>query len=537
MIPEPRPPRGVLVAGAGSGSGKTLATLALLAGLREKGREVLPYKCGPDFIDPRHHERVALTPSKNLDLHFTPPAPLRESFDRDLGGRSGAVVEGVMGLFDGMAGGRSTFDIARVLELPIVLVLSARGMAETAAALVRGLVSFREGGLFAGVIATRTGSERHREMIARALEEAGLPPLLGVLPRDEALTLPERYLGLCAPGESGEEAEQSFLERLSQHARGFDWEKILPFFPERAAFSVKIEDAGGSSSGQFLSALRERALRESAPGSFIASSLPASGERRGGGTRPRLAVALDRAFWFYYHENFEALKAAGIEIVFFSPLEDPRLPSGTHGIYLGGGYPERFAGALSENRSMIDSVREFCLSGRPVYAECGGMLYLTLGPEREGRGAEETGEEIGAIPKEGEGKKEQSPLAPASLVGFLPVRYRLGERLRRLGYAEVRAGEGLFSGVPGTIRGHLFHYTTLDGKKALPGGIGPREAQAALAVPEGPAFLHAADGRPEGWALGGVVASYMHAFFPTNSHFAARLAESLRLGESSRSPA
>jgi len=548
MSPDSLPLRGVLVAGAGSGSGKTLATLALLAGLRERGREVLPYKCGPDFIDPRHHERVALTPSKNLDLHFTPPALLRESFDRDLSGTSGAVVEGVMGLFDGMAGGRSTFDIARVLGLPIVLVLSARGMAETAAALVQGLVSFREGGLFAGVIATRTGSERHREMIARALEEADLPPLLGVLPRDEALTLPERYLGLCAPGEAGEDAERGFLERLAEHARRFDWERILPFFSEQTVSSSSKEEPG-SSFGQFLSSLRERALRDPAPDFFGASSsLPdeseggktparGAGKGRGGSSRPRLAVALDRAFWFYYHENFESLGAAGVEIVFFSPLEDPRLPPGTQGLYLGGGYPERFAGALSRNRSMIDSVREFCHSGRPVYAECGGMLYLTQGPEGEGRGAEENHEEEGKTPQEGEGREIKSPLVSPSLVGVLPVRYRLGERLRRLGYAEVRAGEGLFSGVPGTLRGHLFHYTTLAGKEALPGRRRPEEAQAGPAGKESPAFLHAADGRPEGWALGGVAASYMHAFFPTNPHFAARLAESLRLGESARSPA
>ena len=599
--------RGLLVAGAGSGSGKTLATLALLLGLKARGLDVLPYKCGPDFIDPRHHERVALTPSRNLDLHFTPPDRLREGVDRELVGRSGAVVEGVMGLYDGLAGGRSTFDLARVLGLPVVLVLSARGMAETAAALVRGLVSFREGVAFAGVVATRTGSPRHGEMIARALEEEGLPPLLGVLPRDSHLELPERYLGLSAPGEEGEEKERLFLDRLLEHAQGFRWEKILPLFSlppsdseessppegssgnplppasfsepgsspqERAekALHRETEEGEGRSLrapwGAFLSSLRDRALSDPPGESEREPSSPHSGgEGEGAGRRegrreervprpPRLAVALDRAFWFYYHENWEELRRAGIELAFFSPLEDACLPAGTSGLYLGGGYPERYARELSGNRSMVEAVRDFCRAGRPVYAECGGMLYLTRGPQEDassGRDGEGGGLSQGA----GEPLPEDSP---GDLVGILPVRYRLGERLRRLGYSEVEAVSGLFSGVAGPLRGHLFHYTTLVedssgdllGRQDLPGrgegsrggdggsgGGGHEGTKVPATAPRGrlpetpltrfdPAFRHTADGRPEGFAQGGVVASYMHAFFPTNPLYAGRLAERLR---------
>ena len=608
-------PRGLLVAGAGSGSGKTLATLALLAGLKARGLDVLPYKCGPDFIDPRHHERVALTPSRNLDLHFTPPDRLRKDFDRELSGRSGAVVEGVMGLFDGLAGGRSTFDLARVLGLPVVLVLSARGMAETAAALVRGLVFFREGVSFAGVIATRTGSSRHGEMIARALEKEGLPPLLGVLPRDAHLELPERYLGLSAPGEEGEEKEGLFLERLREHAQGFRWEKILPLFslppsdrsapsspdtlsgthilspPLSESISWSQEGAGresrrekgegeGSSLrgpwGAFFSSLRDRALSGPPGESEREPSFPPSEEGRGEGPGrgeglvgargggvprpPRLAVALDRAFWFYYHENWEELRRAGIELAFFSPLEDGRLPAGSSGLYFGGGYPERFARKLSENRSMVEAVRDFCRAGRPVYAECGGMLYLTRGPQEDSL-PEKDGEGRGISRAAGESRPADSPRDfGGELVGILPVRYRMGERLRRLGYSEVEAASGLFAGVPGSLRGHLFHYTDLvddltgegRGPQDLPGrregsGGGDREngggghdttGTPANSPPEilpdrpvprpEPAFRHTADGRPEGFARGGVVASYMHAFFPTNPLFAARLAERLR---------
>ncbi|MGC8530272.1 MAG: AAA family ATPase [Leptospirillia bacterium] len=648
------------MAGAGSGSGKTLATLALLLGLKAQGVDVLPYKCGPDFIDPRHHERVALTPSRNLDLHFTPPERLREDFDREISGRSGAVVEGVMGLYDGLASGRSTFDLARVLGLPVVLVLSARGMAETAAALVRGLVSFREGVSFAGVIATRTGSPRHGEMIARALEEEGLPPLMGVLPRDSHLELPERHLGLSAPGEGGEEKERLFLKALLAHAQQFSWERILPFFslpssvfpfpalvpgeaaPESPA-SLSPEDRHGfmrqllglSSEGEgrgasrgpwgaFLGSLRERIvspLPGGTPGDlFFRSPLGAEAEtneepahERGEGRRgalqeadmgdgperglrkvqgahldsdegralaertgegkgreergfvprpPRLAVALDRAFWFYYHENWEALRREGIEIVFFSPLDDSRLPSGTSGLYFGGGYPESFVRELTQNGSMVEEVREFCLSGRPVYAECGGMLYLTRGPV-EDLASRDPGQSPDERPnpdpreRDRPGSRFGTPESPGGMVGILPVRYRLGERLRRLGYAEVTAASGLFAGVPGSLRGHLFHYTTLveEGPKKVrdprgTGGLSGRDndtegdfskhdeasSQSRHTSPSSssfldradPAFRHKADGRPEGFTQGGLVASYMHAFFPTNPLYAARLAERLR---------
>ena len=518
-----------------------------------------------------------------------------------------------MGLFDGLAGGRSTFDLARVLGLPAVLVLSARGMAETAAALVRGLVFFREGVSFAGVIATRTGSSRHEEMIARVLEEEGLPPLLGVLPRDAHLELPERYLGLAAPGEEGEEKEGLFLERLREHAQGFRWEKILPLFslppsdrsapsspdtlsgthilspPLSESISWSQEGAGRESRrekgegsalrgpwGAFFSSLRDRAL-SGPPGeserepSFHSSEEgrgegPGRGEgregARGGGVPrpPRLAVALDRAFWFYYHENWEELRRAGIELAFFSPLEDGRLPAGVSGLYFGGGYPERFARELSENRSMVEAVRDFCRAGRPVYAECGGMLYLTRGPQEDSL-TEKDGEGRGISRRAGESRPADSSRDPqGELVGILPVRYRMGERLRRLGYSEVEAVSGLFAGVPGSLRGHLFHYTTLvddlieegRGPQDLPGrregsGGGDREngggghdttGTPANSPPEilpdrpvprpEPAFRHTADGRPEGFAQGGVVASYMHAFFPTNPLYAARLAERLR---------
>ncbi len=472
-------PRGVVVAGAGSGSGKTLTTLALLGGLADRGYAVHPFKCGPDFIDPRHHEWIARTPSGNLDLHFSEPGALRERFDRQVAGSSGGVVEGVMGLFDGLARGTSTFDIARTLDLPVILVLSAQGMAETAAALIRGLVTHREGVRFLGVIVTRTGSERHRTLIADALKAEGLPPLLGALPREESFSLPERHLGLSAPWEREEEPEKRLREALDRAALAMDWSTILK------AFSPPSQAPSSFPSGP--SEKEPRTLSESWRTSLTRHS-PATPARR---VRPlRLGVALDEAFWFYYPENWTLFGELGIEILPFSPLRDRALPPDCDGLYLGGGYPERYSRELSGNRPMISEFRQFCDSGRPVYAECGGMLYLTEGPVGEG------------------GEKA------LDLSGIFPVRYALGDRLKRLGYAEVTAGEGFFSGTPGPVRGHLFHYSRLSGS-----GEG---------IPA--AFLHTADGRPEGFARKGVVASYLHLFFPSNPLWAEALARALESG-------
>ncbi|MCL4485353.1 MAG: cobyrinate a,c-diamide synthase [Nitrospirae bacterium] len=468
--------RGVVVAGAGSGSGKTLVTMALLWGLAQRGFSVHPFKCGPDFIDPRHHEWIARIPSGNLDLHFSEPSGLRERFDRQVAGSSGGVVEGVMGLFDGLARGSSTWDIARALELPVILVLSAQGMAETLAALVRGIVLHREGPHFLGVIATRTGSDRHRKLIADALAAEGLPPLLGVLPRDEALSLPERHLGLCAPGEQGTEEAVRLRQALSCAADALDWSRILSAFSPPSVPAPEFRESGEECT-DFTRAWRTRNTTPFHSSSRVRRFL-------------RLGVVLDEAFWFYYPENWELFEKCGIDIVFFSLLKDRRLPPNCDGLYLGGGYPERFFRELALNRKMIGEVRQFCASGRPVYAECGGLLYLTEGPLQE-----EAGEE-------------------SRLAGIFPLRYSMGDRLKRLGYAEVTAGKGFFSEAPGSVRGHLFHYSRLSG--------GGTDLQGA--------FLHTSDGTSEGFAMNGVVASYLHLFFPSNPLWGEALARALEKG-------
>ncbi len=467
--------RGLVVAGLGSGSGKTITTMALLAGLLEKNYRVHPFKCGPDFIDPRHHEWITGTPAGNLDLFFTDPQALRERFDRMIEGSPGGVVEGVMGIFDGSERGTSTYDIARSLELPVILVLSAQGMAETVAAVVKGILSHRQPMNVLGIIATRTGSERHRSLISDALEAESLPPLLGVLPRNDSLSLPERYLGLAYPGEQGDEKTRLFRESLFAATKGFDWDRILTAFGDPSRDESGREDRPEDTQG-FYHSTRQRVQA-------FYSNAPTRRSRR----TLRVGVALDEAFWFYYPENWESFSRAGIQLEFYSPLRDRSLPKGCHGLYLGGGYPERYFAELAENIPFLKEMRSFCLSGGPVYAECGGMLYLTEGPLQQDND-------------------------PSSLVGFFPFRYSLGERLKRLGYAELEASSGFFTGSRGSIRGHLFHYSRLTGEGTVIDS----------------AFRHTADNRPEGFTRNGVVASYAHLYFPSNDSWMEAWAEALK---------
>ena len=444
---------GIVVSGLHSGSGKTLVTLALLQGLEKKGFAVRPFKCGPDFIDPRFHEWISGRTSVNLDPFFLSPGEVQALYDRMTEGLSGGVAEGVMGFYDGLAKKTSTYDLARILDLPVLLAVYSKGMAETLASVVKGVRDHRPDTRLVGVIAVQTGSPKHGDILARALEEEGLPPLLGTLPRDESLKLPERHLGLVDVRELDRSGQLGRLARQLDHfSSDWHWEKIGGFFDQ--------------SSGESLS------VRSGPPHSLV------PGTRRSGNKKKlRLGVAWDSAFRFYYPENWSALESRGIEIVSFSPLRDPVLPEELDGIYLGGGYPEHFLEELSKNTSFLESVQGFHASGRFVYAECGGMLYLTEGPV----------------------ENEQIRWA-----GLFPYRFRMNARLRRLGYVSAVpvGGEGWFSD-SSPIRGHFFHYSELVAKNP------------ASEVP--PGFL--VDGRPEGFRSGQALASYMHLYFPSSPHF------------------
>ncbi|WP_038042519.1 cobyrinate a,c-diamide synthase [Thermus tengchongensis] len=330
-----RIPRLVLAA-PHSGAGKTTLALALLLALGERGLRVQPFKVGPDYVDPTHLEAASGRRVYNLDGFFLDQEGLLSLFQHGARGADLALVEGVMGLFDGKDPlGRvgSTAQVARLLEAPVVLVVDASGMAGSIAPLVQGFRSFDPGVQVVGVFANRVGSERHAALLQEALAQVGLP-LLGWLPQDPTLEIPERHLGLVLAGEVRP-----------------------PLAALRQAFRVDLDGV----------------LRLAQAASPLSEAPPFLPERRP--PRVRVAYAWDQAFRFYYPEALELLEALGAELIPFSPLEDEALPE-AQALLLGGGYPELFARELSANRAMREAVRLF---PGPVVAECGGYMYLSQG--------------------------------------------------------------------------------------------------------------------------------------------------------------
>lgn len=395
----------LVIAGSHSGVGKSSLTLALVAALRQRGLTVQTFKVGPDYLDPGHLSRVSGRPCYNLDgwmcgRDYVIRLFAERSADADI-----AIIEGVMGLYDGSSPTNldgSTAQIADWLQAPVALVVNSHGMARSLAALVHGYASFEPTITLAGVIANFCGSDSHATLLTEALQAANLPPLLGAVPRNALPALPRRHLGLVSATETSwnaaliqqlaAAAEQHLnLDHLLQQARN-----APPLPPIPPAPPIKVIANG----------------------------------------TVRLAIARDAAFQFYYQDLFDALEQRGVQLVFFSPLEDKELPAGCNGLYLGGGYPEEHAEQLSSNHTMLNSIREFCNSDRPVYTECGGLMYLSQGLQEE---------EIKWL-----------------FVGILPSWTRMRSRRKRLGYMEVTLQRSTLFGATGTrLRGHEFHYSEL----------------------------------------------------------------------------
>jgi cobyrinic acid a,c-diamide synthase len=448
--------RGLVIAGTQSGVGKTTVTLGLLSALRRRGVLVQPFKVGPDFIDPGHHSRAAGRVSRNLDGWMLSREANLALFRRQARGAEVAVVEGVMGLFDGYDGAGdagSTAQMAKWLGLPVLLVVDARAMARSAAALVQGFAGFDPGLSLAGVVFNRVGSAAHRKYLQQALESVKGVRCFGGLPRDPKLAIPERHLGLATAEDHP--LEEAYLFHLA------DW----------VEHNLDLEG--------LLEALPPLALADDAPEKTAAPTV-------------RLGVARDRAFCFYYPENLELLAAAGAELAFFSPLHDRELPADLHGIYLGGGYPELAAEELSANESMKDAIRKAAAGGIPLYAECGGLMYLA----REIRDLD----------------GRAHPMA-----GVLPFPVRMLPRLKALGYREVTLTAAGLLGPPGTTaRGHEFHYSEIMGE---PDNV-PRIYRLTP--------RHQGEAVSEGYRVGNVLASYVHLHFGSNPAVARHLVASCR---------
>ncbi|MFG2929423.1 cobyrinate a,c-diamide synthase [Streptomyces achromogenes] len=440
----------LVVAAPSSGSGKTTVATGLMAAFAARGLAVSPHKVGPDYIDPGYHALATGRTGRNLDAYLCGPELIAPLFLHGARGCDLAVVEGVMGLYDGAAGQgelASTAQVAKLLRAPVVLVVDASSQSRSVAALVHGFASWDPRVRLGGVILNKVGSDRHEELLREALESSGVP-VLGVLRRVPQVDTPSRHLGLVPVAERRAEALEAVAAMAAQVERGCDLDAL-----SRLA----------SGAGSLPDAVWE----------------PPVGSA---GKRAVVAVAGGPAFTFSYAEHTELLTAAGAEVVTFDPLRDERLPEGTTGLVIGGGFPEVYAAELSANAPLREAVARLARSGAPVAAECAGLLYLCR--ELDGR----------------------------PMCGVLDATARMSERLT-LGYRDAVAVGDSALAVAGTrMRGHEFHRTVVEP------GAGAAPAWGITAPVR----------RVEGFVQQGVHASYLHTHWASEPGVARRFVERCR---------
>jgi cobyrinic acid a,c-diamide synthase len=454
--------RAVVIAGVISGVGKTTVATGLMGALRQNGLRVQPFKTGPDYIDPSYHTWVTGESSRNLDTWLLSHDVVLELFTRAMQGKDIAVIEGVMGLYDGHSSINeegSTAELAKLLGAPVVLVVDSRKGARSLAAMVSGYKAFDSALDLGGVILNGIGSDEHLRFCREAIEHYTKVAVLGYLPRRDNLSLPERHLGLVPTIE--EPAGKEFLENLvGQCQATFDIHKILSL-SERA----KVPEV-------------EPSLFPTAPKSTVA----------------KIAVARDKAFSFYYQDSLDLLAAWGAELVNFSPLQDKELPENISGLYIGGGFPELYAAELAGNKSMRQGIKTVAGGGMPVYAECGGLMYL------------------GRSIKDLEAKEYP-------MVGAIPVSSQIDSPRLSLGYRTVQAlGDGPLLRRGETVRGHEFHWSVIQKNAETP--------NAYNVIDKG--------GRLEGFHNMNLLASYIHLHLGSLPKMAVRFIENCRRFQESR---
>jgi cobyrinic acid a,c-diamide synthase len=458
---------GLLVAGTSSSVGKTTVAMAILAAMRLRGLAVQPFKGGPDFLDTGHLSRIAGRTARNLDTWMLSPAENLIVLQHAAHGADAIVVEGMMGLFDGKDGATeigSSAEIAKLLKLPVVLVIDAGKSARSVAAVVLGFEMFDPEVVIAGVALNRVASERHYRMLDAAISSRCRTPVLGWLPRDQAIAIPERHLGLqtAEEADSSSDAITRLTEKLATLVQEhFDVERVLSF---QCGLSFKTRPAS-------LLCVNEKSVR--------------------------IGVASDAAFSFYYEDNLDLMREQGAEIIRFSPMADEELPDELDALYLGGGYPELYTRQLCGNRKMMDAVRKFTRTGRPVYAECGGMMYLATSLKT-----------LDQISHE--------------MSGVLPLAIEMTSGLVQFGYVTVRLTRDTMLGRHGTeLRGHSFHHSRI---------INTPELTTAYQV----RYSLSGKDEAEGYSLGNVLASYLHLHFRAQPSIAAHFVAAALAAKSSR---
>jgi cobyrinic acid a,c-diamide synthase len=446
----------IVIGGTHSGVGKTSVAVGIMGALARKGRRVQGFKIGPDFLDTSFHTAVTGRPSRNLDSWMIPRKKIPSIFTSGCESADIAVIEGVMGVFDGIDGKSeiaSTSELAKTLKAPVILVIDAYGLAGSAAALVLGYKSLDPELRLSGVILNRVAGDTHAEMCRDAIKRHSKVPVLGAIPVNRDIALPGRHLGLVPATEM---ENRTILDRIVDHvASHVDLDRI--------------EDLARS-----------------------AGQLPVSRKTRARHGMDRdetvIAIARDKAFNFYYQENLDGLAGAGARIEFFSPIEDQAIPENASGLYLGGGYPEVYASALAANHSMLRSVAKYAEGGMPIYAECGGLMYLTRSIQDQNGVDHRT---VGLLD------------AKTSMVKRLTLSYTLGKATR----PNILTRRG------NTVRGHEFHFSAL---KEL-----PRDAEFAYELKRG---IGIGDGR-DGWTCYETLASYMHTSFASDERMAERFVD------------
>lgn len=450
----------ILIAGTSSGVGKTTISLAIMAALTRRGFTVQGFKVGPDFIDPGYYRMVTERSGRNIDTWMIGKENSKACFINSASDVDISVVEGVMGLYDGRGDLSlgSTAEAAKLTESPVVLVVNCAKIGASAGAVAVGFMKYDEAVNLKGFILNNIGSERHESMVKKSVEKATGLPVLGCVKRNAEIKIPERHLGLVTQTETEPAAVyvNALVELAETH---LNIDGIIGLAMEIGPITTKSDDL------------------------FAAHK---SGSRRS--KRVRIGVALDKAFSFYYHDNFDLLEAYGAELVFFSPLNDEHLPPNLDGLYLGGGYPEVYAQELSQNRAMAAEIQQSVEEGLPVYAECGGLMYLSQSIENFDGHA-------------------------YNMSGALPIHCKMQKR-PSLGYREVMARENSVIAQQGKVlRGHEFHYSSIAGVGA---GNGLDQA------------YRMDNGLEEGFMYKNALASYVHLHFAGNLQAAERLVSMCR---------